>query len=294
MISIQHSNREHLTAQLRSHDLDANMFDAYPENRPLSTFSNLPEYININATLYNRQYDRYRARGGRLPPRAHEADHRFNSPNHRNMTPGHPYRTHFHRTVTPNYYSLGEATHLWNTTHNHRTRTTTSPPNAHTIYDLRVQSHAETIYTAPTEPSAIIDSGAMMTTCQRRELTGTEWAENLRPAKPGTSIRYGNLEIETVEQIAIIGDYVASIVPDSSRTALISTHDIVERGHTITLSKYYTTITDEGGKYILHLPRMRESKEWRVPIRLLQRLSDLRARYPLEELQPIPSQRPEA
>ena len=122
-----------------------------------------------------------------------------------------------------------------------------------------------------------------MTTCQRRELVGTEWENNLQPARPGTSIRYyGNMEVETVEHIAHIGDYTASIVPDSFRAALTSTHS-----HTVTLSNSYTTIADTGGKYLLHLPRMPDTKEWRVPLRLLQRLSDLRAKFSLPPTLPL-------
>ena len=123
----------------------------------------------------------------------------------------------------------------------------------------------------------------MMTTCQRSELVGTEWENNnLHPARPGTSIRYGNMEVETVEHIAQIGDCTASIVPDSFRTALISTNNIIKHGHTKTLSNFYTTIADTGGKYVLRLPRIPDTKEWRVLLRLLQRLADLRARFPLD------------
>ena len=101
----------------------------------------------------------------------------------------------------------------------------------------------------------------MMTTCQRIELVGTEWENNLHPARPGTSIRYGNMEVETVEHITHISDFTASIVPDSFRTALISSNNIIKHGHTKTLSNFYTTIADTGGKYVLHLPRMPDTKE---------------------------------
>lgn len=69
------------------------------------------------------------------------------------------------------------------------------------------------------------------------------------------------MEVETVEHIAHRGDYTASIVPDSFRAALISTNDFITHSHTVTLSNFYTTIADTGGKYLLHLPRMPDTKE---------------------------------
>ena len=120
-----------------------------------------------------------------------------------------------------------------------------------------------------------------MTTCQRRELVGTEWENNLQPARPGTSIRYyGNMEVETVEHIAHIGDYTASIVPDSCRAALISTNDFITHSHTVC---YLVQFLHHHRRH----PRMPDTKEWRVALRLLQRLSDLRAKFPLPPPLPL-------
>ena len=68
MQTIQSTNQKHIADQLHSRDTDSNMFDPYPERRPTSSFSNTQPYDNINATLYNLRYDRYRNRGGPLSP----------------------------------------------------------------------------------------------------------------------------------------------------------------------------------------------------------------------------------
>jgi hypothetical protein len=55
----------------------------------------------------------------------------------------------------------------------------------------------------------------MMTTATRRHLAiHRRWLENIRPATPGTSIRYGNMETEPVEEEGHIGSYQLSVVPD--------------------------------------------------------------------------------
>ena len=118
---------------------------------------------------------------------------------------------------------------------------------------------------------------------------GTIWQDNIRPAPPGTSIRYGNMETEPVEEMATIGSYQASIVPDRFSTALVCVHDIVAAGHNVTFTNSDTIVHDIGSAYTLRTPRNPVSKEWRVPLHILQRLTDLRAAHPLHHLQPQPT-----
>ena len=142
---------------------------------------------------------------------------------------------------------------------------------------------------SPDNPNAVIDSGAMMTTSSRRLLMGAIWQDNIRPAPPGTSIRYGNMETEPVEEMATIGSYQTSIVPDRFSTALVCVHDIVAAA---TFTNGDTIITDIGSAYTLRIPRNPTSREWRVPLHILQRLTDLRAAHPLHHLQPHPTLHP--
>lgn len=153
--------------------------------------------------------------------------------------------------------------------------------------DIRSQTIVENVHLSPDDPNAVIDSGAMMTTSPRRLLMGTIWQDNIRPAPQGTSIRYGNMETEPVEEMASIGSYQASIVPDRFSTALVCVHDIVAAGHNVTFTDYESIVVDVGGAYILHIPRNPASREWRAPLHLLQRLTDLRAAHPLRQLQPL-------
>ena len=87
--------------------------------------------------------------------------------------------------------------------------------------DIHTQTFQTSASTTAEDPDAVLDSGAMMTTVPRNQLTGTPWEHNIRPAHPGTTIRYGNMETEPVEETTNIGDYPASIVPARFRTALI-------------------------------------------------------------------------
>ena len=121
----------------------------------------------------------------------------------------------------------------------------------------------------------------MMTTAPRRLLTTTpEWESNIRPAPPGTSIRYGNMETEPVEEISHIGSYPLSVVPNRYRTALVCVHDIVSAGHVVTFTDHETIVSDIGSAYTLRIPRIPDSREWRVPLHLLQQLTDLRTAHP--------------
>jgi hypothetical protein len=302
-------------------------------NLHTSTYMNTPAVSELSFTIARRQFERYQRRGGRLTEGAHTTDHRFNSPTRHNMTPGNPYRTWFHRTISRHHYTLGEATSHFNQwlndpvygpardrDHNqnpylphvhHRPRTTpqsppeqlapdsdehsansastTSLPHTKQPPENRSQTIVEDVHISPDDPNAVIDSGAMMTTSPRRLLMGTIWQDNIRPAPPGTSIRYGNMETEPVEEMATIGSYQASIVPDRFSTALVCVHDIVAAGHNVTFTNGDTIVTDIGSAYTLRIPRNPTSREWRVPLHILQRLTDLRAAHPLHHLQPHPT-----
>jgi hypothetical protein len=139
------------------------------------------------------------------------------------------------------------------------------------------------VHTSPDDANAVLDSGAMMTTAPRRHLTiNPEWEDNIHPAPPGIAIRYGNMETEPVEEVSHIGSYHLSIVPNRYRTALVCVHDIVSAGHVVTFTNHETIISDVGGAYTLRIP---DSREWRVPLHLLQRLTGLRTEHPLHNPQ---------
>jgi len=135
----------------------------------------------------------------------------------------------------------------------------------------------------PDDPTAVLDSGAMMTTIPRRLILGTKWEASIRAATPGTTIRYGNMETESVEETTTIGDYMASLVPDRYSTALICVHDITMSGHTVIFTNTATIIEDVGGRYAIHIPRTPASREWQTPLNLLHRLTTLRHLHPLTE-----------
>jgi len=86
---------------------------------------------------------------------------------------------------------------------------------------------------------------------------------NIHPAPPGTALRYGNMEVEHIEQISTIGTYQAQLFPDRHSTALVSTQDIITRGHVITFTDHRCIIEDAAGQYALRLPRIPVSREWR-------------------------------
>jgi hypothetical protein len=211
------------------------------------------------------------------PPLAHPPSHTpLYSPNTRTQ------RTHpAYARNAPRY-----------TEHNH---TTPIPPHSESddsistcfFNEVRTQTHL--IHTTPDDPNAVVDSGAMLTTVPRRLLLGTPWEENIRPTPPGTTIRYGNMETEPVEEHAHIGEYNASLVPDRFSTALICVHDIVIAGHTVAFTNLHTIISDTGSAYTVTIPRLPSSREWRVPIHLLQRLTDLRIEHPLRHVRPHPT-----
>jgi hypothetical protein len=93
------------------------------------------------------------------------------------------------------------------------------------------------------------------------------------------------MELEPVEELSHIGDYPISVVPNRFRTSLVCIHDIVTAGHVVTFTNHETIISDVGAAYTLRIQRIPESREWRTPLHLLQRLTDLRAAHPLHHAQ---------
>jgi hypothetical protein len=122
----------------------------------------------------------------------------------------------------------------------------------------------------------------------RRLILGTKWEDSIRAATPGTTIRYGNIETESVEETTTIGDYMASLVPDRYSTALICVHDITMSGHTVIFTNTATIVEDIGGRYYIHIPRTPTSREWRTPLNLLHRPTTLCHLQPLTETLPHP------
>ena len=96
--------------------------------------------------------------------------------------------------------------------------------------------------------SAIVDTGAQVTTMPESTVSKMPNAHNHRDAPPGTAVKYGNGELETIERLVDIGHYEVQVTPDNCAATLISVDQIVEDGHTVTFSKIQTIITDEEGR----------------------------------------------
>ena len=324
-IGIFRANADYHTAQRTAIEtFQARRTGMLPTSQPTSSFLNTQLYTDLGTSISRLQYARYRDRGGHRERGPHHSDHAYHSPSRNNMTPGEPYRRWFHDHISRNHYSLGEATDHYNDwlidpqygpepppRYNTNNRTTTpspspvqhqktTPPNPPTSDQelddhnpssapnryARVQTIVQDVHTSPDDANAVLDSGAMMTTAPRRHLTiNPKWEANIRLAPPGTAIRYGNMETEPVEEVSHIGSYPLPIVPNRYRTVLVCVHDIVSAGHVVTFTNHETIISDVGGAYTLCIPRIPDSREWRVPLHLLQRLTDLRTEHPLHNPQ---------
>ena len=129
--------------------------------------------------------------------------------------------------------------------------------------------------------NAIIDTGAQVTTMPESAVNRMPAAHNHRDAPPGTAVKYGNGEIETIERLVDIGHYEVQITPDNCSTSLISVDQIVADGHTVTFSATETIITDDNDRYRLTYPRVPNSREWTVPMQAMEDLSRLRQDHPL-------------
>ena len=273
-----------------------------PTSQPTSSFINIKLYKDLGTSISRLQYARYRDRGGRRQRGSHHSDHAYNSPSRNNVTPGEPYRRWFYDHISRNHFSLGEANDRYNDwlvdpqygpapppRYNPYNRTPTpspppvqhqtpAPPNPPTPDQepdnrspksapnryARDQTIVQDVLTSPDDANAVLDSGAMMTTAPRRHLTiNPEWEANIRPAPPGTAIRYGNMKTEPVEEVSHIGSYPLSIIPNRYRTALVS-------GNVITFTNHETIVSDVGGAYALRIPRIPDIREWREPLHLLR------------------------
>jgi hypothetical protein len=129
--------------------------------------------------------------------------------------------------------------------------------------------------------NAIIDTGSQVTTMPESAVNRMPAAHNHRDAPPGTEVKYGNGEIETIERLVDIGHYEVQITPDNCSTSLIGVDQIVADGHTVTFSATKTIITDDNNSYRLTYPRVPISREWTVPMQAMEDLSRLRQNHPL-------------
>ena len=101
-----------------------------------------------------------------------------------------------------------------------------------------------------------------------------------RAQSPGTAVKYGKREIETIERLVDIGHYEVQITPDNCSTSLISVDQIVADGHTVTFSATEAIITDDNDRYRLTYPCVPNSREWTVPMQAMEDLSRLRHDHP--------------
>ena len=134
--------------------------------------------------------------------------------------------------------------------------------------------------------SAIVDTGAQVTTMPESAVSKMPNAHNHRDAPPGTAVKYGNGELETIERLVDIGHYEVQVTPDNCAATLISVDQIVEHGHTVTFSKTQTIITDEEGRYKLQYDRAQGSREWTMPMEAMEDITILRQNFPLSRMEP--------
>ena len=129
--------------------------------------------------------------------------------------------------------------------------------------------------------NAVVDTGAQVTTMPESAVSRMPMAHNFRDAPPGTAVKYGNGEIETIERLVDIGHYEVQITPDNCSTSLISVDQLVEDGHTVTFTKTETVIADETDRYSLAYPRVPKTREWKIPMHAMADISQLRQDHPL-------------
>ncbi len=134
--------------------------------------------------------------------------------------------------------------------------------------------------------SAIVDTGAQVTTMPESAVSKMPNAHNHRDAPPGTAVKYGNGELETIERLVDIGHYEVQVTPDNCAATLISVDQIVEDGHTVIFSKTQTIITDEEGRYKLQYDRTQGSREWTMPMEAMEDITILRQNFPLSRMEP--------
>ena len=88
---------------------------------------------------------------------------------------------------------------------------------------------------------------------------------------------------ETIERLVDIGHYEVQVTPDNCAATLISVDQIVEDGHTVTIYKTQTIITDEEGRYRLQYDRAQGSREWTMH---MEAITILRQNFPLSRMEP--------
>jgi hypothetical protein len=128
--------------------------------------------------------------------------------------------------------------------------------------------------------NAIVDTGAQVTTMPESAVNRMPSAHNHRDAPPGTAVKYGNGEIETIERLVDIGHYEVQITPDNCQASLISVDQFVQDGHTVTFSATDITIADDIDRYRLSYPRIPATREWMVPMQAMEELTVLRQEHP--------------
>ena len=133
--------------------------------------------------------------------------------------------------------------------------------------------------------SAIVDTGAQVTTMPESAVSQMPNAHNHRDAPPGTAVKYGNGELETIERLVDIGHYEVQVTPDNCTATLISVDQIVEDGHTVSFSKTHTIIEDEEGRYSLRYPRAPDSREWTMPMTAMEDITRLRQKHPQSRME---------
>ncbi len=142
------------------------------------------------------------------------------------------------------------------------------------------------IHTIPDDSNAVLDRGAMMTTApppSPHDLPGMgvqhspSRTRNSHPLwQHGNRARRRGLPHRILRPI----DRPQSI---SYRTRLRARD--VAAGHVVTFTHHEAIISDIGSAYTLRIPRIPDSREWRVPLHLLERLTDLRAAHSLHHEQ---------
>ena len=93
---------------------------------------------------------------------------------------------------------------------------------------------------------------------------------------------YGNGTEFKSEDAVELGNYTAHIVPSSHEIDLISVNDIcVKGGHVVLFTPTSVIVRDIGASYEIRYPKLLSEDDWLVPPDVLNVLSDLRARHPL-------------
>jgi hypothetical protein len=128
--------------------------------------------------------------------------------------------------------------------------------------------------------NAIFDTGAQVTTMPESAVNRMPSAHNHRDAPPGTAVKYGNGEIETIESLVDIGHFEVQVTPDNCSASLISVDQIVQDGHTVTFSATETIITDDSNRYRLAYPRVSDSREWVAPMQAMEDITQMREEHP--------------